>query len=175
MCPLSPASLRPPCWPMHGVQVDLLPCRAPLASATTVPKSCSLWRKTVHGWRRQHPGLAEIEAHACGPRLTAAERQPREGSWAQHGPRASLSGGFLPAAARTPPCVEMYPVGKQIDLAPQSGRSGERCSVGSPAAALWTVLLSRMGREAGPDQRRPAGQQAAACGLTSRPGPSSPG
>ena len=96
-----------------------------------------------------------------------------EGSWVQHGPKASLSA--LPTAARTPPCVEMHPVGQQINLAPQSGGSGERSSVGSPAAALRMVLPSRVGREAGPDQRCPAAQQAGACGLTSRPGPSSPG
>ena len=92
----------------HGVQVDLLPCRAPPASATTVPKSSSFRKKTGRDWRGQHPGVAEIEARACGPRLRASERQPMGGLWAQHGPRASL--WALPAAARTLPCVEMHPV-----------------------------------------------------------------
>ena len=88
-------------------------------------------------------------------------------------PRASL--WALPAAARTLPCVETHPVCKQISLAPQSSGLEERCFVRSPAAALQMVLLSRLGREAGLHQSLPAGQQAVAWGLTSKPGPLSPG
>lgn len=86
----------------------LAPVQGPASIATTVPKSSSLRRKTGRDWRGQHPGVAEIEARACGPRLRAAERQPMGGLWAQHGPRASL--WALPAAARTLPCVETHPV-----------------------------------------------------------------
>ena len=67
-----------------------------------------LERAAPRGGGDRGPGVAEIEACACGPRLRAAERQPMGGLWAQHGPRASL--WALPAAARTLPCVEMHPV-----------------------------------------------------------------
>ena len=158
--------------PVHGVQADLLPCRALLASATTIPKSSSLPRKTAGLERAALRGGGDR-----GPCMCPESQSSRETATGRLlGPPQPQSLPLGPYSSSQDPALRGNAPSLKTDrLAPQSGGSEERCFVRSPAVALQMVLLSRVGREAGPHQSLPAGQQAVAWELTSKPGPSSPG
>lgn len=155
-------------WPMHGVQVDLLPCRAPLASATTIPKSCSLWRQTVRRWRRRHPGLAEIEACACG-----------RGSQRQRGSHGRLVGPTRPQGLPLgPPSSSQDPTlrGNAPSLTTDRLGSAERrvrrkklCRKSSRGFADGAAVQSGEGGWPGPEVPRSAAGSGLWADLEARP------